>query len=245
MKAITLFFCIVSGYVWAQPTTIVGYAYDSQQGELRYTEIYQNRYSPEGNLVASEVEYRPADSSSPLATKTLHYHKHPYAPEFTFTNHITRYAESIRWEGVNTVLIRHRESDTWQQRTLEVSEPVVADAGFDAFLKDNIDRLEAGKTVKFNFLNPARLDWYRFSAEPIKQTAATITINVYPRNPLIRWLVDPILLTYQLPTNTEPTPRLVRYSGLTNISLNDHSPVIADIVYEYGQRPPEQIVNLF
>ncbi len=184
MKPAILLFGIVSGYAWAQPTTIVGYAYDSQQGDLRYKEIYQNRYSSEGNLVASEVVYQPADASSQLATKTLHYQKHPYAPEFTFTNHVTRYAESIRWEGVDTVVVRHRKSETWQERKLEVSEPVVADAGFDAFLKDHIELLQAGKTVKFNFLNPRRV-WTgivsvpSLSNKPLQPLPSTFTRAIH------------------------------------------------------------------
>ena len=76
-------------------------------------------------------------------------------------------------------------------------------------------------------------------------TQTTIELKVAPTNPVLRWLVEPILLTYQLPTAQGQAPRLLYYSGLTNMSINGEDTIVANIFYEYETRPPRQIVNLF
>lgn len=238
--------CLASSLAWSQPDVIIGYAYDVREGSLYYTEAYRNHYDRHGNLLESDVVYQGPDESTILATKHLRYQKHPYAPEFTFSNHAVHYEESVSWLNESTVLLRIKESgDQWRERQLEVAEPIVADAGFDVFLKDHMTRLLKGKTLHFNFLNPARLDWFRFCAEVVEQYVSTVTIRVYPDNALLRWLVDPILLTYELPSSPEVSPKLLHYSGLTNLSLSGSSPVEANIFYEYEQAKPQQIVKLF
>lgn len=246
MPLLLFLLCLLSSVAWSQSATIVGYAYDVRKGALYYTEAYRNYYDQQGKLTQSEVVYHGPDKSTVLATKQLKYEKHPYAPEFTFSNHAAQYEESLQWLDGNTVLLRTKESgDPWRESRVEIVEPIVADAGFDAFLKDHMTTLLTGTTLNFNFLNPARLDWFRFSAEAVEHSATTITLRVYPQNTLLRWLVDPILLTYELPSTQEGSPKLLHYSGLTNLSLAGGSPVEANIFYEYEQAQPNQIVMLF
>ncbi|TNC87757.1 MAG: hypothetical protein CSH49_14400 [Alcanivorax sp.] len=237
--------CLVCNGLIAQPDTIFGYAYDARRENLRYVESYHQVYNAEGHLQQSQVRYL-SPNEELLATKTLDYEAHPYAPEFTFDNKVAAYEESLHWISEGRVRVRHREADQrWQEKVLTVEEPVVADAGFDAFLKDQLPRLVAGQTIEFNFLNPARLDWFRFNAQPLTSTQTTIELKVAPTNPVLRWLVEPILLTYQLPTAQGQAPRLLYYSGLTNMSINGEDTIVANIFYEYETRPPRQIVNLF
>ena len=246
MPLLLFLLCLASSLAWSQPAVIIGYAYDVSKGSLYYTEAYRNHYDLQGKLLSSDVVYQGPDKTTVLATKHLHYQKHPYAPEFTFSNHAVHYEESVSWLNGNTVLVRTKESgDQWRERRLEVAEPIVADAGFDVFLKDHMATLLAGKTLHFNFLNPARLDWFRFCAEAVEQSVSTVTLRVYPDNALLRWLVDPILLTYELPSTPRESPKLLHYSGLTNLSLTGSSPVEANIFYEYEQAKPQQIVKLF
>ena len=237
---------LVGNRAGAEPSSIIGYAYDTRNGTLFYTESYHNQYDEKGLLKSSRVLYQSADNSTRLAEKTLHYKKHSYAPELSFINFAADYEESIKWLAADTVVIGKREpGDKMVQRQLKVTEPVVADAGFDLFLKDHMDTLLSGKNLEFNFLNPARLDWFRFCAQAVEQSPSTITLRVYPGNSLLRWLLDPILLTYELPNSPHQQPRLLYYNGLTNMSLSGERPLEANIFYEYEQAPPQQIVNLF
>lgn len=236
---------LVCGQAIAQPDTIQGYAYDIREDTLRYVESYHQDYDQKGDLKQSKVNYLSPDKEV-LATKQLDYRAHPYAPEFTFENQVAVYSESLQWVGKNRVKIRYRELDKpWREKVLEVEEPIVADAGFDTFLKDHLSRLIAGETVKFNFLNPARLDWFRFDAVALDSTSTTVQVKVAPRNTLLRWVVEPILLTYQRSATPETQPRLLHYSGLTNMSIDGKDTLKANIFYEYEDRQPRQIVNLF
>lgn len=248
LRKISLFLLLLTtcNQAWSQNPSVVGYAYDVRAGTLHYIESYQNHYDRQGLLTSSEVLYETPDKSTVLATKDLRYLKHPYAPELRFSNHATQYEESIHWLDTDTILVRKKEpGEAWQERSMKISEPVVADAGFDRFLQDHIQDLLTGKTLHFQFVNPARLDWFHFSAEPMESSDATITLKVYPSNRLLRWLVDPILLTYQLPSHSDQSPQLMHYNGLTNLSLDGGAPVQANIFYEYEPEPAQQIVNLF
>jgi len=233
-------------------SSVTGFAYDIGQDQLRYVETYQQIWS--GNrLLHSTVEYRAPDDTL-LAVKQLDYHQHPYAPDYDFTNQSNGYAESIQWLDQNHVLVRHRKAGhSWQEKTLQVPGPVVADAGFNAFLQDHLALLQEGHPLQFNFINPARLAWYRFQASPERQDGQQITVRIEPRNALLRLLLDPIYLTYEIPQITGQTipgqtaerPRLLQYSGLTNMAIDGATPLVANIFYRYSEQQQPQVVYRF
>lgn len=251
MKPLVTTLVLCANCALAQPDTIVGYAYDEQKAALRYTETYTQQYDQHGILQSSRVQYQ-SPTQETLAEKKLDYRQHRYAPELSFENHSADYAEAIHWLGTDTLRIQRRNpGEDWAERTLQVPEPVVADAGFDGYIKDNIEKLIQGEILRFNFLNPARLDWFKFTAQALEVSDSTVQVKVAPANAVLRWLVEPILLTYQLssqnqsPAPQSPQPRLLHYSGLTNISLDGQSTLIANIFYEYADHHPKQIVKLF
>ena len=223
---------------------VTGYAYDVEQDKLRYLEAYDRVYDAQGRLQQATVTYL-SPGERTLATKKLEY-AHPYAPNVSFTNKAAGYAESVRWLADGRVEVGHsQDAGPWQKKVLEVKEPVVADAGFDTYLQDHIAALQQGERLTFQFLNPARLDWFRFQARKIAATQSTIKIEVAPASQLLRWLVEPILLTYQLPTTEQERPRLLHYNGLTNMSLDGENTLVANIYYEYEESETGHIVYLF
>ncbi|MCP5016998.1 MAG: hypothetical protein GY938_17280 [Ketobacter sp.] len=249
MRLLPLVLGLIANCTIAQPDTIIGYAYDVGKSNLRYMETYASVYDTNGLLLQSSVQYT-SPKKDILALKTLDYSNHPYAPDFTFDNRTANYIESIEWLDDNNVLVKRKDSGReWEEKIINIPEPAVADAGFDAFLKDQLAPLRQGQTLRFNFLNPARLDWFRFTATAIGNTSTTITVKVAPANTVLRWLVDPIMLTYQLPDELNRLPRLLHYSGLTNMSLDGQDPLVADIFYEYTTHQPKDhtkpIVMLF
>lgn len=245
MKQLIYAMTLSASCAMAQPDTILGYAYDAQKINLHYVESYTQVYGEEGQLKTSQVQYL-SPTQEILAVKRLDYHHHPYAPNFNFSNRVNGYSEAVEWLTDGSILIKHREqAKTWQEKVIQVAEPVVADAGFNAFLVDHLGILQQGDNVQFNFLNPARLDWYRFSAQAVDRSNSVLRIKVAPANSVLRWLVDPIFLTYQLADADHAQPRLLQYSGLTNISLQDNKPVVANIFYQYESHQAKQIVNRF
>lgn len=192
-----------------------------------YSERYADYLDGRGRLLKSIVTYTLPDGS-PLADKQLDYRNHPYAPDFQFFNRKTGYQEGIEWLGDGRIRL-HQQTGTERQETVVVVEdPVVADAGFNQFMRDQLSNLRDGQAVDFNFLNPARLTWYRFSARLTSSSATRISVSIAPANRVLRWLVDPIELTYSVSDG-----RLLQYHGLTNVSLEGNTTIKATIDYEY------------
>lgn len=233
---IILLLCLLPFSLSAQTVQFVGTAFAPESRQPIYTERYTEQFNADGKLVSSTVLYREYNGTR-LAEKFLDYARHPYAPAFEFTNVKTGYQESVRWLPDGKVRLAHREpGEEVQQKVLSVPEPVVADAGFNPFIRDHIAALKNGDVLEFNFLNPARLTWFRFTARRTAQTDDSITIIITPANTVLRWLVEPIELVY-----SEPEARLLHYRGLTNISLSGNKTINAHIDYEYhdSSMPPQ------
>ncbi len=206
----------------------VGTAVEPDDDAIVYTEAYTERFNATGNLTATTVDYRHRDGS-PLASKALDYTRHPYAPAFDFHNQATGYRESVSWLSDGRVRLSHQDpGKSPQEKILQIPEPAVADAGFNQYIRDHLPQLKSGQTLRFHFLNPARLDWFVFTARTIAADSNTLTVKVAPGSRVLRWLVSPIELVY-----SEADGRLLEYRGLTNISLKDGNTVSAHIRYDY------------
>lgn len=220
--------CMLPFSLGAQTLQFVGTAFAPESRQPIYTERYTEQFNADGKLVTGTVLYREYDGAA-LGEKFLDYAPHPYAPAFAFTNVKTGYQESVRWLPDGKVRLAHREpGQDEQEKVMSIPEPAVADAGFNQFMRDNIAALKNGETLEFNFLNPARLTWFRFTARRTAQTDDSITVLIAPANTVLRWLVEPIELVY-----SEPEARLLHYRGLTNISLSGSKTINAHIDYEY------------
>jgi hypothetical protein len=194
-----------------------------------YTEAYTEHFDRHGKLQRSSVQYRDMQGAS-VADKQLDYLPHPYAPAFRFNNRKTGYREAVSWRDDGRVKLMHHEVDAAspEEKILRVPEPVVADAGFNQFVRDHLPQLARGETIDFNFLNPARLDWFRFTASGHVQEHQRIEVTIAPASRVLQWLVEPIVLTY-----SSADGRLLEYAGLTNMSLDGRHTLSAYIQYVY------------
>ncbi len=233
---------ILNGYALGGSLQCTGSARDQTTTQLLYVETYRDQRDQNGRLRTSSVLYTDTQGK-PLASKHLQYDSHPYAPEFDFFNQHTGYREQLQWQKDGQILMRSGRDPALQEIRLNVSEPIVADAGFNPFIIDHLDTLKEGHVVHFHFLNPARLTWFRFEARILHATAQQLEVEVAPVNRFLRWLVEPITLIY----STE-SRRLLQYQGLTNISLDGKSNLRAIIDYRYSDPsvsallpPPESI----
>lgn len=239
----TLLFAVLCATAQAdpQPRLFTGTARHLQTGAHLYTETYREQYDANDRLHHARVDYRDP-SGTLLAEKNLDYRAHSYAPAFTFFNHRTGYQEQVHWLADGRVKLRHAHTapGSAQEKILRVPAPVVADAGFNRYLQDHLPALSRGEELQFHFLNPARLDEFRFSARLEAQTASHLRLLISPANPLLRWLVQPIRLTYD-----RHSGRLLRYEGLTNISLDGDTTLPARIEYQYDAKPLHYSAHLF
>ncbi|HEX4937628.1 MAG TPA: hypothetical protein VFX11_03080 [Candidatus Kapabacteria bacterium] len=200
-----------------------------------YTESYTEHYDAQGNLLSGQVRYQDAQGE-PLADKQLDYRPHPHAPAFSFHNRKTGYREAVIWRDDGRILLMNADAAHTlpREKILRVPEPVVADAGFNRFVQDNLARLEQGERIEFHFLNPARLDWFRFSASGNVLDQQNMQVVIAPANPVLQWLVEPIRLVY-----ARDSGRLLQYEGITNISLDGGDTLVARIQYRYSMKPVE------
>lgn len=200
-----------------------------------YTESYSEQYNASGNLLQTQVQYRDANGAA-IADKQLDYRHHPHAPAFTFINRKTGYREAVTWLEDGRVKLMHADTDTAsaREKILTVPEPAVADAGFNQFVRNHLRRLEQGEKISFNFLNPARLDWFHFTAHGKPLDAHTLQVTIAPASVVLRWLVEPIRLVY-----ARDSGYLLRYEGLTNISLDGGNTLVARIEYRYAEKAVE------
>ena len=227
-RTLILLCILASSNTWAATLHYVGTAYSLVDKKPVYSEHYAEQFDTQARPLACSVTYRDTNDQL-VATKSLDYARHPYAPAFRFSNQRTGYQESVEWLDDGRLRLTHQDKGARrQEKILQVGEPVVADAGFNNYIRDHLPALLQGETLAFNFLNPARLDWFRFTATLISQTPQAVTVKVAPANTLLSWLVSPIELVY-----SKTDQRLLEYRGLTNISLDGSSNVSGNIYYQY------------
>ncbi|MBL3556842.1 MULTISPECIES: hypothetical protein [Marinobacter] len=120
-----------------------------------------------------------------------------------------------------------------ENHTVEVTEALVADAGFDHLVREHWPAITAGETVEFDFLAPTRGKAYGFVLEPAddERISAAHTLRIKPSGTILSFLVDPILLGYN------EQGLLTDYVGLTNIRKDKDTNYTAHIRYSVETTP--------
>jgi hypothetical protein len=115
----------------------------------------------------------------------------------------------------------------------ELGRNLVADAGFDNFVRDSWQDLEAGQTVDFEFVvlgmdKPLRM---AISQDRAANCAAERScLKIVLDSWLLRNFVYPIRLQY---SNSDQ--KLLRFTGLSNIKDADGGLLKVNILYSYGE----------
>jgi hypothetical protein len=206
---------------------IVGSAYSLETGALLYRETHQLL---DNDL--HEVEYSEPDGRV-FAHKTLDFSQSRITPSFSQRNE--RNGESIDVKQLNSRLqINYLENRTAQPE--EDSIPLVAgmvvDAGFDAFVKQYWDTLDAGKQMDIEYLVPSKQTTFSFRVAKVACLAGTqadaVCFALSPVSWLVKMAVDPIVVAYD---STKKT--LLRFTGRANICDEQGKYQSVDIQYHY------------
>lgn len=224
--------------VFASEIRFVGTAKPVDGGDTIYTETHAVSGTCEGERFRPQehsVDYSKPDSEDNFATKTLSYEQSPLRPSIEFDQ--PGFSEVIEIENQDDKTLKV----TWQApsgstdvSTIDVKSSLVADAGFDNFVRQNWTKVvEDGKSVKFRMVAPTRGDDYGFTLEAASDNRidADHVVRIRPSSTLMGFLVDPILLGY----NDEGL--LTDYLGLTNIRKNEDDNYVAHIRYEIMATP--------
>ncbi|GAB2667134.1 hypothetical protein [Arenimonas aestuarii] len=137
-------------------------ARDPDSGDLLYTEHHLLRHQDQ-QLRQRLVVYRCADGTA-FARKRVDYAASALAPAFHFEDVRLGYREGLRRGGDEPELwVQASTGDDERSATLDAGAGLVADAGFDEFIRRQWQPLLAGKTVPLEFAVPSRLDSYGFT----------------------------------------------------------------------------------
>lgn len=225
-KLLICLFAVSSALVSAEPShspRVIGEAYDLSDQVLKYREYHY--YSDED--LTHQVVYR--DSNELLMVeKTIDYRSGLTTPEFSQSYSQSPQDISINWHNDD---LKIKNSDS--TNVISVKKPLVIDAGFDHFIREQWVQLTSGETLHFYFPLPKRstLAKLRVKQSPCSYKTDTDTcFSLEVSNWLLRLLVDPIELGYAYNTK-----ELMRYRGLSNIEDDQGQGLVVDIHYHYSE----------
>jgi hypothetical protein len=225
---------IISSPATATDQQFMGYARSRDDGRLLYVESHHVRRSGEVGETRI-VMYRCSAEGPAFARKELTYGASRETPEFTFTDARSGYSEGLRRTSQGPRVFQ-QENPKAARREAKVSTDValVSDAGFDEFVRKHWTELEAGKTVRFPFLIPSRLDYLTFKVKKNREmqiegaTTSVIRLNL---SGVFGWFLPYIEVSYRKSDRT-----LKRYEGLTNIRGTDGQNLVAIIEFPSRER---------
>ncbi len=204
-----------------------GKAWNLAKNQLLYTESHWT--TSENNILKNRtVVYRCADGT-PFARKDINYSRSVLAPEFSFNDIRFNYQEGLRWQKDRPELWFVRNAQR-QQKLLGNSGTLVADAGFDVFVKNRWPALSAARRQSLQFAVPSRLTSYGFNLQRInslpfnKEPAQSFKLSV---DGWLGFIAPNLEITY-----SRNTKRLLRFKGLSNI-LNDQGEKPVNALIEF------------
>lgn len=209
-----------------------GEARSRSDGSLLYIE--QHAVRDFGRVGETRVVmYRCSVGGEAFARKELSYGAVREEPEFIFRDGRSGYVEGLRRTPTGLRVFQQERADMPRREAkVPANIVIVSDAGFDEFVRKHWNELEAGKTVRFPFLVPARLDYLSFKVKKNRETridgqpASVIRLNL---SGVLGWFLPYIEVSYRQSDRV-----LLRYEGLTNI--RDLSSDYQIAVIEFPQR---------
>ncbi|MFT5219740.1 MAG: hypothetical protein ACI9LO_001876 [Planctomycetota bacterium] len=202
--------------------------------------LYRETHCEALNGKSQEVIYKNSRDEL-IAFKTLDYSTGNLSPSFLQYNYgrdqsveVLVKESSVSMVVKNTALSKIESSN---DAKIDQRIPVVVDAGFDRYIKQNWDALVSGEQKQFQFPLASRSSLIELrvgSASCNYQSETDQCFKLEMANWLYRMLVDPILLGYDADQK-----RLMRYRGLSNIEDKNGDGLIVDIHYRYSDFPAQ------
>lgn len=215
---IGLLLTVALGLAWPVQAEIrfeQGKAWDLQKKRVLYTESHWLRFE-NGRLSERTVLYRCADGTA-FARKNVSYANSALAPAFQFKDRRFDYSEALQWQNGQPRL-QYSSRKSSGERALINKPNLVADAGFDNFIRQRWQALSRSNRQSLQFAVPSRLKSYAFHLQRsgatryANQPAQVFTLGL---DGLLGLIAPDIEVTY-----SSRDQRLLRFKGLTNI-LND------------------------
>ncbi len=189
-----------------------GRASDLESGQPLYREQHVLRMDGAAPLERLVV-YR-CNDGTPFARKRVDYRGSPSAPAFQFEDVRSGYREGVERDARGARVFVTRPGDAKESAELPSGE-LVADAGFDQWVRGSWPKLAAGDSVLMEFLVPSRLTSYGFKVYEVEQAdAGALDARRFRLRlgGLLGWFAPHIDVVY-----AESDRRLLRFEGLSNL----------------------------
>lgn len=216
----------------AADLTFTGHARDLQTGALLYVESHavSGSGSPQEARV---VSYRCANGAT-FARKTLDFGAARLAPSFALDDARSGVSEGLERNTRGLRVFERGRGSAVQSKQLATTANLVADAGFDEFVRTRWDELESGAAHVVPFLVPSRLDTVSFKVRKVNETRiegqAASVFRLSVAGPL-GWFLSDIDVSYR-----RSDRRLLRYRGITNIRDGAGAMISAQIDFPDAER---------
>jgi hypothetical protein len=172
------------------------------------------------------VIYRCPDGTA-FGRKRIDYRVSATAPDFSFDDQRSGYREGLR-QGRTPILFFRPDGATAERSAPLVAADLVADAGFDEFIRRGWSRLVVGEALPLTFAVPSRLRGLPFSVSRAGETVVAgekAWIFSLKLDGWLGWLVPAIDVSYG-----QQSRRLLRFEGLSNLRDDaGDQPVVARI----------------
>jgi len=189
----------------------------------------------DGRLTERVVLYTCSDGA-PFARKTVDY-VDPLAPDFLLEDASNGMRQGVRDAGSGrAVFYREDQAQPEKSGALPSVSGLVADSGFDEFVRANWQALMSGSALTMHFLVPSRLDDMTFRVEHVRsEKAAFGSVEVFRLrlSNVLGWILPSIEVYYDAKSHV-----LVRYVGLSDLRNPAHDNYRAEIVFRPGDRHP-------
>ncbi len=205
----------------AQTRAYIGEA-RSLAGKAIYEEHHLVRFVGE-QPAERLVTYRCPDGQA-FARKQVDYGTPLFAPTFRLEDQRFGYVEGF---AKGEAFVQAGKAAAEEREAIDAGANLVVDAGFDEFVRQHWDELQAGKSVGLEFLVPSRLSAYKFKLRKIRtetifdEPASIFELAV---SGLLGWFADPLEAGYR-----DSDRRLMHFQGLTNIRQTLDSNIVAQI----------------
>lgn len=222
---------------------LLGYAYDLETRRFLYTEVHSQKIEGERWLGGS-ITYVAPDGGL-IGTKTLDFTQDPFIPVYRLElKPGGGYIEGISAVTADSIeMYKKGYKDSAEQRK-KIARPAVttADSGFHSFIRAHFTELMSGKKMRFSFAVAGNLDVFKFRAQRIAdglfESQPVVRFRVEPDTLLLRLLVDPLELSYEVNDR-----KLLEYRGVSNL----HDPATGDpynVRIIYPSAPPADAPKL-
>jgi hypothetical protein len=191
-----------------------GTAFELSSGKMIYIESHYLHFVDD-KAIDRVVLYR-CPNGKPFGRKILNVKGKPQMPEFELVDQRLGYREGLatRAQGL-TVFYQVSAKKKEKAESLDASRTMVADAGFDEFVRANWDRLVAGTAAPLDFIVPSQLDYLGFKVKWVEKSSIDgEAVQVFKLAPsgLLGWVASGLDVTY-----ADSDRSLRRFAGLSNI----------------------------